>query len=283
MFSTGSRVLIGVFAVALLVLALLFYFQVPIPSEFWPWGDDYSNISPLSYSFISSIAAAICAPLVWLAAAGKLQGAAAGGLNLAVTFGGCSVFAFQTLGSDSSSPRLLSAAWIFGVSSVINLMIFFVAQRVPPQDTSPMPKLVKASFAVFIVVLVVIGGALVAKQPNILPWDLTVEASVVYGWIYLGAAAYFVYALAKPYWENATGPLIGFLAYDIVLAAPFARHFGEVPPKQFLSLCVYSTVVGYSACLAVYYLFVDKSTRLFARVPSEHLLSEVSSQSLPNP
>jgi hypothetical protein len=100
-------------------------------------------------------------------------------------------------------------------------------------------------------------------MPNVLPWDISAEGSVVYGWIFLGASCYFIFAVLRPRWENAAGQLMGFLAYDIILILPFINHFSDVRPEHLTSLIIYTIVVVYSALLAIYYLFVAPATRIF--------------------
>jgi hypothetical protein len=43
----------------------------------------------------------------------------------------------------------------------------------------------------------------------------------MFGLVFLGAATYFIYGALDPHWGNAIGQLAGFLAYDLVLLAPF--------------------------------------------------------------
>jgi hypothetical protein len=88
------------------------------------------------------------------------------------------------------------------------------------------------------------------------------ETSVIFGFIYLGAAVYFLYGFVQPRWPNATGQLVGFLAYDIVLIGPFVDRFDEVSGRHLLSLSIYIAVLVYSGALAFYYLFVSERTRL---------------------
>ncbi len=104
---------------------------------------------------------------------------------------------------------------------------------------------------------------LIFNRPNILPWSVSKEASVVYGWIFLGASVYFIFAVIKPTWDYAAGPLVGFLAYDVILILPFIQRFSDVPQNQYLSLIVYTFVVIYSAALAIYYLFIHSKTRFW--------------------
>jgi hypothetical protein len=118
------------------------------------------------------------------------------------------------------------------------------------------------------VALVLLGGALVLKTDNIMPWTLTDDASVLYGWFFIGAAVYFAYGLIRPVWGNAGGQLSGFLAYDVVLIIPFLQHFANVKPNLVLNLVIYIAVLAFSGALAVYYLFINPVTRL-RRLKSE--------------
>ena len=68
-------------------------------------------------------------------------------------------------------------------------------------------------------------------------------------------------ALRSPRWHSARGQLLGFLAYDLILIGPFLAHFNTVNPVHRLSLTIYTLVLVYSGALAVYYLFVNKTTR----------------------
>lgn len=54
-----------------------------------------------------------------------------------------------------------------------------------------MPGLVRASFLVFAIVLVLVGTALIMRYPAVFPWPLQPQSSVVSGWVFLGAAMYF--------------------------------------------------------------------------------------------
>lgn len=109
--------------------------------------------------------------------------------------------------------------------------------------------------------LVFVGTLMVLKQPQ-LPWPLSTEESVVYGWMFLGAAAYFVYAVVRPSWGNSSGQLAGFLAYDAILILPFlARFSSPIPPQFVFGHILYVLVVTFSGGLAIYYLFLNPRTR----------------------
>ena len=65
---------------------------------------------------------------------------------------------------------------------------------------------------------------------------------------------------------NSCGQLLGFLAYDLILIVPFIGHFTTVTSDHLLSLSIYVAVLVYSGALAVYYLFVNKTTLLWNTV-----------------
>jgi hypothetical protein len=119
---------------------------------------------------------------------------------------------------------------------------------------------VRLSFGFFVVSLLVAGGALIFRLP-IFPWAVKPDSSVLFGSIFVGDAFYFLYGLLHPRWHNALGQLLSFLAYDLVLIAPFLQLFGSVKPQFTVSLAVYVAVLLYSGALAVYYLFLNPATR----------------------
>lgn len=265
---TLLRTFVGVLGVALAVVAVALYFRWPIVADIWPWQGYYAQLTPLSYFFLSSIAAAIAAPVLWIAVTGKLHTASAGAMDLVVSFTGIAIFMAQGYLADPTNNRLLVSALVLAASVALIVATYLVGRDMQGSDTRPLPAPVRVSFYVFIVALIAVGGQLVLKVPNILPWPISPEGSVVYGWLFLGACVYFIYAVVRPNWEHAIGPLLGFLAYDIVLILPFIRHFSEVQPQHLRGLVVYTIVVVYSALLAIYYLFVNRSTRITGHAPS---------------
>jgi hypothetical protein len=124
-----------------------------------------------------------------------------------------------------------------------------------------MPSVVRFSFAAFAVILVGAGAALIFHA-EIFPWPLTSEASVMFGFVYLGAAVYFIGGFLEPRWGNAAGQLAGFLAYDVILLAPFLARFGEASGGELRSLLVYLAFLLYSGGLAIHYLFLAEPTRI---------------------
>ena len=108
------------------------------------------------------------------------------------------------------------------------------------------------------------GFALTQAVPNVFPWPLAPDMSVVYGWIFLGAGVYFIHGFIWPGWQNGCGQLLGFLIYDLVLIVPyFQLLLGNEWPENRTSLTIYLLVIVYSMFLSVYYLFIHPQTRLW--------------------
>jgi len=150
------------------------------------------------------------------------------------------------------------------VSIIMSALTFLWSRRLPLKDSRPTPRLVLFSFGIFIISLILAAGALLLRRP-IFPWTLTPESSIVFGCIFLGDAFYFLHALLYPRWHNAAGQLLSFLAYDLVLILPFLRLFETIKPEFRLSLTVYVLVLLYSGLLAIYYLFINKGTRILGK------------------
>jgi hypothetical protein len=238
-----------------LVLAGGFFVQMPWATTLWPW-----PVTPLSYTFIGSILAAIAIPMLWIGVSGEVAAMQAGAIDLAVMYGGMFVYVLTRLGA-AHQPRLWPYAVFFAIACAGSTAAFLVSRRVPWRDARPMPQPVRASFAALAVVLVSVGTALLFHA-DIFPWHLGAETSVMFGLVYFGAAIYFIHGVLVPYWSNAAGQLAGFLAYDLILLPPFFDHFKVVHGRQLVSLLIYVSVLVYTAALAGYYLFIAEPTRI---------------------
>ena len=244
-----------------LLLAIGFGFKIPWVLAICPWNLDYS---PLSATFIASILIAIALPTLWIAWRGEIASAFGGAINLCVTFGGIGIFCLQLYSANTSRQAVLMFG-LFCLASVLVLIgVAWQTWGLAYQDARPTPRLVRFSFAFFAIALFLVGGALILKTNNIFPWNLSEELRVLYGWIFLGAMCYLIYALLTPKWGNAQGQLLGFLGYDLVLIVPFIQHFSRVIPEQRLSLTIYVGVLIYSGLIASYYLFIHPQTRLWS-------------------
>ena len=247
------------------LFAIAFFLQLPFVVNLWP----FEGTTPLTFIFVSSIFAAAAAATLW-AAASENYGALAGiALDYITILTPLSIFSFQ-LGASSGNSQLTTfgIACLFGAFFGLGLLLWSI--RIPMDSTLPMPGIVRWSFVIFIIALVIVSTRLILKVPNAIPWKITPEISVVIGWMFFGAALYFVYALLRPSWVNAAGQLAGFLAYDVVLIVPFLTRLPTVAPEHRLGLIVYTVVVSYSGLLALYYLFIHKPTLIWARMPVEH-------------
>lgn len=240
-----------------LLVAIGFFTQMPWTKTFWPF--DYTD--DLSFIFMSSIAAAAAASTLWCVYTREDRGIAGIALDYVFIFGPLAIFSWQKYSRIANAEYLvLIGAGVLGIASGIALFLW--SRRIPFHQTLPTPRPVRIAFGVFIIALLLLGGALVLKTDNIMPWSLTDDASLLYGWFFIGAAVYFIYGLLHPVWGNAGGQLSGFLAYDLVLIMPFLLHFSNVRPNLVLNLIIYIAVLVLSGILALYYLFINPATRL---------------------
>ena len=251
------RIAIFVGGWVILALAVGFIFQLPFATGIWPWPD-----GRLSYLFIGSILAAVSAAALWIGWTGELGALPAGSLNIFV-IGVTTLVYFLRLALQQDRPEMLP----YGIASLFIAIAggasFLWSRRIPLNDSRPTPMLVRVSFGIFIVSLVLAGCALIFRLP-IFPWALNPDSSVIFGCIFIGDAFYFLYGLLYPRWHNALGQLLSFLAYDLVLIVPFLLLFKTVQPGYLLNLVLYVAVLLYSGAIAVYFLFVDPRTRFGA-------------------
>jgi hypothetical protein len=239
----------------LFVLVSGFLAQARWATGLWPW-----PAKPLSYIFIASILAAIAVPVLWITLTGEVAAIRAGALDLTVMYGGMFIYVL-TLTGNPHEPRLWPYALAFGLAAAGSAGAFLFARHIPWVDPRSMPQLVRSSFGAFAMILIGAGGALLLHA-SIFPWRLGQETSVMFGLIFLGAATYFIYGALDPHWGNAVGQLAGFLAYDLVLLAPFLERFSTAHGGSLISLIIYVAFLVYSGMLASYYLFVSNPTRI---------------------
>jgi hypothetical protein len=241
--------LLGV-SVVQLFFAAAFYLQWPFATGLWP----FEGTTPLTFIFVASIFAAAAASTLWAVLSGNHAALAGIGLDYAVILTALTIVCF------SEGFIALGAASAFG--SLFGLMLLIWGVRLPLDKTVAMPGLVRLAFIFFVIALWIVGGRLALQIPGSIPWSITPELSVVIGWMFLGASAYFVYGLLRPSWANAAGQLMGFLAYDLVLIVPFLARLATVTPEHRLGHFIYTGVVVLSGLVAIYYLFIHPPTRM---------------------
>jgi hypothetical protein len=243
-----------------LLLAIAFFLQWPVAVSLWP----FPGTTPLTFIFIfiSSLLAAAATSTLW-ATASQNYGALAGiGLDYMLIFTPLSLFSFQ-LGASRSTPPLITYSLICALVALFGLGLLLWSLRIPLDRTRPLPNLVRWSFVIFIIALLAASLPLIFKIPNVIPWKITPELSVMIGWVFFGASSYFVYGLLRPSWLNAAGQLTGFLVYDLVLIVPFVTRLATTASELRVSLLSYIAVISYSGLLAIYFLFIHKPTRLW--------------------
>ena len=264
------RALLAVVATGQALLAVLFVLQVPWATAIWP----FAGTGEMSYIFVASIFLAAAAAVGWCLLVGSERALAGIALDYIVITAPLGVLSLAAALDEGSLQ-----AMVFGLLCLSTLafgvwMLRWALSR-PWLSASPTPVPVVVAFVVFVVVLVIVGVLLILGTPDVLPWSITPQLSVLYGCMFLGAAAYFGYGLVDRRWENAGGQLAGFLAYDIVLLVPFIvrivsgtpSYYGSSSEPLRLNLLLYTAVVLLSGVLAAYYLFVHGPTRMRLRRP----------------
>ncbi len=259
-FQRVARAMALLTGIVFLFLTVLFLTRSPLARSIWPWS--YTTLSPLSYVFLASVTFSVAIPLLYMALIGDLSLALRGAFNLGTVFGGSGIFMLQTypLQPASNQQRVLNGAIFCFLMVFGSLVTWWTTRKFKFAETRPTPKLVHVSFGIYMVVLLIAGILLILKQP-IFPWRLSGEASIVYGWFFLGAAVYFGHSVLRPAWGNAKAQLLAFLAYDVVLLLPFLALFSTVEPDLFWNLVIYTIVLIYSSIVSIYYLFVHPETR----------------------
>jgi hypothetical protein len=257
--AAGARYQLAMAATAIVpaVLAIGFIGQLDWARDLWPF-----EISRLTSLFLGSILAAIAVPILWIAARREWAALSASALFPILMLAGMSVYLVEEEIADHAS-RLLGFALAMAAGAAYALALAVVGSRFPLRDRRPVPPVVRGSFAVFAVVLIASGIALVLGADNVLPWAVGEQTAVMSGIIFLAAASNYVYGTVRPLWGYVCPPLLGFMVYDVILLGPLINHFGDVAPEQRTSLIVYVAVLAYSAALGAYFLLIKRGTRLW--------------------
>jgi hypothetical protein len=114
----------------------------------------------------------------------------------------------------------------------------------------------------------------VVQIPNVFPWPLKAESSLLLGWIFYGIAVYFVYALLFSQWGYDTGPLLGLTANALVMLGPLIMQLKTAADAQLPGLIAYLVILIAGLLLACYFLFIHRSTRFWGRRVLRKAISE---------
>ena len=256
--SSTFRIGLLLVGIVVMVFAIGFFIQAWWATALWP-----VQSGRLSHIFVSSILAAIGSPAIWIALANERRAVAAGALDLMIVNFGVMIAGIYFY-TSTGNVGMLFIGIATALLGVLCIMLFRYGHRVTFSDQRPTPTAVRIAFGVFAFLLAIVATMLIMGRQNTFPWPLGPENSVLYGIIFLGAMAYFIYGLIYPVWGNACGQLIGFIAYDIVLIVPFVQHFANVGTEMRSSLVVYTTVVALSGLFALYFVLVHPATRFGA-------------------
>jgi hypothetical protein len=272
--SRAARALAAGVALAFALLSLALVGAGPLVTASWPWPE-----ASMSFVFLGSITASVATVWASVAVSGEFAALAGVGLNIVVAGVPAVVFLGWQL-ALGVQPGLGPALAFAIASSAFGLWLWHATRALPVHDPRPLPRPVRAAFIAFVVTLVVAGGAL-AAQRQVFPWQLQPQSATLFGFIFLGAAAFFAHALRSGRWAVAAPALWGFLAYDLVLFVPYGRllfadaaaaddFYGEGQRVNLTSLGIYLSVLAASTLLALHAALVDPATRLWRARGAAH-------------
>jgi hypothetical protein len=242
------RLGVVVFALADLVLTLGYYFRWEWATSTWPW-----PVQPLDYLLVSSFLAGATSVILWLGLVGDFGAAAGASMNVGLMNLGGAVYLAQ--------HGLARRAAMFFLFAAANAAVAAWSLKRPIRDRRPVDKPLRISFGLFSAVLIFASVQLLRRSPTIFPWTIEPETEVMFGWLFLGSAVYFLWGFVRPSWHNARGQLIAFLAYDLVLLPPYIALYPQVEPEHIPSMRLYIAVIVYSSVLAIVYLFIHPRYR----------------------
>lgn len=248
-----STVLRGAIALGALVFfffGLGFWLRAPWALAHWPWPD-----GPLSYLFIASILIAEGATMAWVAVTLELRAARGGALGLAAMSTGI-VVTMGSLYTQRGEGLLLGWALFWTVITLGALGLWAIGPRYPLRDSRPTPRIVRGSFLVFALALGIATTMLLFRAPVVFPWPLKPESSTMFGCFFLASAIYFFDGWLRPSAANATGQLLGFGLYDLVLLPRYLEHWPKTQGGFRVSLAIYLGVLIWSLLLAIWYFGV---------------------------
>lgn len=248
-----------------LVLALGFAFQIPWVTLIWDWSDD-----PMTGIFLTALLASYSAGSLLLAWLEEWRAAIGGAIALVIGFGGFAITAAAIALTGGGTDLIIHAA-VMAVIAAIAVGTAFTGLSGRADAPRPLPRGLRYTYLALAPLMVLIGVQLLLHIPAILPWPLTWQTSMLLGWILIGFSANYAYVALRGDWAAGQVLLFGFLVYDIAFIVPLLQHAGDVVGEDFwISQVINVCVVVFSALLAVYYLFLNRQTRLGTAAGADH-------------
>lgn len=254
------RPLLIVLGLIEIIFAVGYVFQIPFALTLWP----FPSMSPLSYMLLGSAFATAATITLWPVVMREPAAIPAAGVIYVGLPLPLAIYSLTSAARTGSQPLLIFGV-IMAFGALVGVGLLIMGWNNAARDARPMPMLVRASFVGFILALIIAGGRLLLQHPNILPWPVTAELSTIFGWVFITAALYFTYGVARGGWVNGAPHLMAFLVYDIVLLPPFLMRLPTLAPEFRVSMYLYLFALIYSAGLAIYTLFIDAKTRVIGK------------------
>jgi hypothetical protein len=264
-FSKVSQRLIGLVGVLMLVYSLGIYFGLPAARQLWIWPES----SAVGFAFVGSWLAGVAAPLIWISLSGHMPAIRGGALAGAVAFGGNAVLLWVRH-SLPGKERFLPFAVVFLIIALGALVVLIWSTRLATLEDQKPPPAIRWTFVLFAAILLPVGLGMVLNTPGIFPSALAPDMARLYGWFFLGSFVYYLFGFVRPSWLNATGHMLSFLVYDLLLIPPFAQYWLVVPAEFRLNLVIYLAVLVTSMLFCIYFLFLHPGTRLIWGTSSFH-------------
>ncbi len=261
-------------AFLLTLVSIASYFQSSVIKEMWPWEGE-----AMTYRFAAAYLFAFAGSLLWIAISREMAGLKGISLTVIVNAFGMSVFlAIYSVRHQTTEliPNLVGMIAILGCG----LYSIGWSSKIAPIQTNPTPKTVRDSMVVFPLILMIASIRLILQSSNVFPWDPQPQWSTIIGLCLMGSVFYFGFGAIDGRWVHAGGQFAGFLAYDLVLIPPYLRMLNAddgvvtASASGFTSyasnvndgpLYIFLTAIGISLVMSVWYLFLDRRTRMFAR------------------
>jgi hypothetical protein len=248
------RLILIVIVIPAVLLGLGFILNLPPVTGGWPF-----PVSRLTHLFLAAVSFAFAAPMLYAIWRWDFAAVAGVGLTVAVSYALFSVMILTMIGPNQGIWLNLVLAIAVALAGFGGFL--FGANRVP-KDQRVTPMWVRALFGVFAALLILSGGAMMLRVSNILPWAVDPESAQLIGALFVGNAAIFLWAMARPVWTHAIATWLAFIVYDIFLVLPLVMHLSDVLPEHTLGLWLYIGVLVVSFVGGIYALFIDPKTRI---------------------